>query len=79
MGIKEALNLRRIRLFADRCTAGIEDGGVREEFRRRFHRRVGDLVQEGKQVRLDPRFHFRAGPEDIQEERLGVILRGFNA
>ena len=81
MGFKEALDLirkRRVRLFADRCTADISDEGTREEFRRRFRERFCEMDHEGMRVRLDPRFLFRAGPEDMNRERLDFILRGFN-
>ncbi len=69
---------RRLRLFADRSSAGMEDKIVRNEFRSGLLRKAVELRGEGVNVCADPRFRFWAMEEDLDEGRLDYLIRQFN-
>ena len=68
---------RRLRLFVERCSSHIPRAQDREEFRRRFYRKIDMLRKEGAAVRLDPKFPLCATAADVDEDRIDVILDRF--
>ncbi len=69
---------RRHYLFANNCTAHIQENEVREEVRSGVLRAVLETRAEGLEWDLDLRFRLHVEAEDLLEGRLDTILRRLN-
>ena len=69
---------RRLCLFANNCTAHIQENGIRGEVRSGLLRAIQETRAEGQELDLDPRFRLRVEAEDLPEGRLNTIFRRLN-